>query len=337
MNIQFIIGNGFDLNLDMNTTYQHFYKYYRSIKSGIPLIEQLKIDIKNKSDNWSDLELALGQYTRNINDIREFDLIFDDLGAELAKFLKREEDDFKNKTIDREKFINDLVYPEIFLGRTDKENIKSFRRNFENINWNVDIVTFNYTRTIEEIVEEKQHLNKSIYKRGAYSVIFRGIEHIHGYLNKRMVMGVNDKSQIANKSFHTNIDILESLIKNNCNQIMKHAIDNDFKRKINSANLICIFGSSLGATDMMWWDLIGQRLLDDSCRLIIFDKCEEIDERAFHKYGRIERRIKSKFLNRTNLENHQKNLAKERIYVGLNTNIFNILIKNKVESEVLAG
>ena len=47
MNIVYIIGNGFDLNLDMKTRYTDFYEYYKSIKSDKSSIKQLKTEILN--------------------------------------------------------------------------------------------------------------------------------------------------------------------------------------------------------------------------------------------------------------------------------------------------
>ena len=62
MNILFLIGNGFDLNLGMKTNYNDFYKYYASKQSSSDLIQKLKKEIDGNIENWSDLELALGKY-----------------------------------------------------------------------------------------------------------------------------------------------------------------------------------------------------------------------------------------------------------------------------------
>jgi len=69
MNIVYLIGNGFDLNLGLQTKYQHFYDYYLTHSEGndSPHIKDLKDHIKNNRENWSDLEFALGDYLRMIN------------------------------------------------------------------------------------------------------------------------------------------------------------------------------------------------------------------------------------------------------------------------------
>jgi hypothetical protein len=94
MNILYLIGNGFDINLGMATRYRDFYKYYYSIKSPKPLIDKLKQEIDHNIDNWSDLEFALGNYTKELKDTKEFDIVFEDISAELAKYLEDIESKF---------------------------------------------------------------------------------------------------------------------------------------------------------------------------------------------------------------------------------------------------
>ncbi|SDD38363.1 Bacteriophage abortive infection AbiH [Algoriphagus faecimaris] len=60
MNIVYLIGNGFDLNLVLNTKYSDFYEYYKSSKTSNPKILEIKNEISANLQNWSDLELALG-------------------------------------------------------------------------------------------------------------------------------------------------------------------------------------------------------------------------------------------------------------------------------------
>jgi hypothetical protein len=81
-----------------------------------------------------------------------------------------------------------------------------------------------------------------------------------------MVLGVNDISQIDNIGFHKNQDIIETIIKDECNQAQKHTKEIWCKNQIKKANLICIFGSSIGDTDNIWWELVGEQLTRD-CNL----------------------------------------------------------------------
>ena len=325
MNVLFLIGNGFDLNLGMKTSYSDFYKYYKEVhKDSVP-IRKLKEEISRNFKNWSDLELELGRYTEKIESTQQFDEIFEDIGEELSKYLQHEEDQFDFSKVDKKKLHDFLSFPENSLPDADRIRITSLRDRWKSLPWYVRIVTFNYTRTLEKLLGDKTN-KLQIGSHHNSGIVLQGIEHIHGYANDRMVMGVNDISQIKNTAFHNNQDVIEALVKSSCNQATRHNKDILCKEQISSAHLICIYGSSLGDTDILWWELIGKRLTND-CNLIIFSKGEEINPRIAYKKGRIERAIKESFLNKTNLPEETKRKIEKNIIIGLNTDMFSIVNK----------
>ena len=63
MNITFLIGNGFDLNLGLNTGYKDFLKEYVRIKSNVYYLDKFKEDILENFDTWASAEEAFGKYT----------------------------------------------------------------------------------------------------------------------------------------------------------------------------------------------------------------------------------------------------------------------------------
>jgi len=300
MQILYIIGNGFDLNLGLKTSYNHFYQYYKTVESSNSNVQKLKENISKTYESWADLELELGNYTQNLKKTDELDEILFDIGEQLSKYLHLEEKKLEKYEIDQQKFFDYLSFPEKLFLPADKETLIELKQKWENHLWNLNIYTLNYTTVIEKILGDKQknvqlanHTNNAAIKLGE-------IKHIHGYLDNDMVIGVNDKSQIKNESFHDNQDILESIVKTECNRANRNNIDRQFTNKIKSANLICIFGSSIGDTDNKWWELIGERLNFD-CHLIIFSKGTEIPPRIRHMQARAERTIRNDFLNKTNL------------------------------------
>ncbi len=335
MNILFIIGNGFDLNLGMKTGYSNFNEHYLARKSKSSSVNKLKETISKDLKNWSDLELELGRYTDNFESQKEFEEVFEDIVENLAEYLQYEEEKIKTKEIDNSKILEYLSFPERSLLKADITKLNSFKNNWSSYHWNVNVVTFNYTQTLERLIGT-EYSNIEISKHDGSSIMLRGIEHIHGYLNNRMVMGVNDVSQITNKSFHNNQDVLEALVKSICNQVQKHTIDDLCKQQISSANLICIFGSSIGDTDNMWWDLIGQQLKRD-CKLIIFNRCEYIPNRKEYKIGAKERELKKMFLSKTILTEKEKENVTENIYIGINTDMFKLIEETPHSVEVRAS
>lgn len=323
MNTVFIIGNGFDINLGLKTSYKNFYEHYKTIEPKTELIKNLKEDISNGITDWSDLEIAFGKYTVKLEDIKQFDEVYEDIVDNLGDYLIEEENKLDFNKIDLGKFINNLTFPELPLTDEDIQELRNFKQDWKSVDWNINIITLNYTRIIEKIFENKIS-DRPIGSHHHNSVILKNLQHIHGYTDKRTILGVNDVSQVAKTDFHENEEVLEALIKTKCNRTQRHNVDRKCESYIVEANMICIFGSSLGETDNYWWQLVGEQL-KRGVRVIIFKKGQEIKERFGQKNARTRRQVKKVFLDKTNLTTEEKKEYENNIYVGVNTEMFNLL------------
>ena len=324
MNILYFIGNGFDINVGLKTRYSDFYEYYKSIDSKNELVANLKKNIAENIVNWSDLELAFGKYTANLNTLEDFDEVYDDIVDHLGDYLEKEEQKFNISNIDLKKFLSHLCTPEMHLAPGDIEEINEYRRGQGQTQSNINIITFNYTRTIERVLENQGMSTAIGTQTNGFPIVLKSIQHIHGYTDARTILGVNDISQVSQENFHTNREILDALIKPSCNHSQRHNVDKTCEKHVSKADFIYIFGSSLGDTDNHWWNLIGQQLRR-GIKLIIFSKGEEIKGRFGHKPIRTQRKIKKHFLDRTDLTEDEKQDFENNIYVGVNTGMFSIL------------
>jgi uncharacterized protein YihD (DUF1040 family) len=324
MNITYIIGNGFDLNLGLRTSYTNFYDYYNSLTTTKEKIKFLKESIAKDYQTWADLELGLGEYTTKLNNNSEFDEIFEDLTEQLAIYLEREQSSYDFTKIDKTKFFRDLCFPENYLRFEDLNIIKSYRDQWKAHHWSVRIITLNYTLSLENIVGNK-NLNFSIGETPfGKKISIRNIDHLHGYIDDRMIVGVNDVSQIKNEALRNEQEILEAFVKPTCNSSSKAGVDKFCKGHIANSDLICIFGSSLGDTDKIWWDLIGSQL-KKGIKLLIFTRGNEISKRWLYKKLRHDRDIKKYLLDKTTLTENEKEKVNENIFIALNTDMFSHL------------
>lgn len=324
MNVLYIIGNGFDLNLNLQTSYEHFFEYYKNQKNDNDIIIKLKENIKGKKKDWSDLELALGGYFKELDSEEEFDMIFDDIKFNLSQFLKVQESNFNIQDVDSPKFLRDLIYPEEYLLFTDQVNLRNYFGKWINIEVKINIATFNYTKILDDLFKEAINKNLLIQRHQNHKVKLGSILHIHGFVEKEMILGVNDDSQILNGEFLKNHYIKASFIKAEFNKTLKNGNNSDFSNKINNANLIIIFGSSLGDSDKIWWERIASRI-NDECKLIIFKKGPEILPLQEHKLFKYEDQIKNYFMEKASIIDEDKiYYLKERVFVGINTNMFNL-------------
>lgn len=323
MNVLFILGNGFDINLGLKTRYQDFYDVYSKNHNDNDAIMRLKKHIGENTDGyWSDLELALGKYTNEFNCTEDFDEVVDDIKASLSSYLEKVETDFGNSNVDVEKFLYDLVSFEEYLIPTDQDKILQFKGKFKDYNWHTEIVTFNYTNTVEKINDRlESDLIRHQYNSNLENTLSSNIIHIHGLVNDGMILGVNDLSQVSNNELHNNIDIEESIVKSKFNEACGEKFDLNFNEKVEEANIICAFGLSFGDSDRIWWVKIGERLRQ-GCILIIFDRKYDVSKLHKNKLARMRREIKNHFLTQTSLPEDVQNAISDRIYVGVNTNMF---------------
>jgi Bacteriophage abortive infection AbiH len=310
MNILYIIGNGFDLNLGLNTSYKDFYNYYLKQENDNDLVKNLKNQISGNYDNWSDMELGLGHYTENINNVNDFDIIYMDLVKNLAAYLQQEQRKFTDNIIEEKilKIGEDFKNPFQYLSSADRERIE-YKLNNEIVDngvVNIDFMVFNYTETVSKII----YLLNVINDKNEFGEIL----HIHGELDKHIILGVNDLSQLKNEELHNIVDIKEQIVKKDYNKGLAHNLDIKCQKKINNADIVCLFGSSVGDTDKIWWDQIGKQLELDGINLVIFTKDEEHPELVSIRNNRIKRKIQSRFI--------ESETILDSFHVGINTEIF---------------
>lgn len=326
MNITFLIGNGFDLNIGLKTRYIDFYNYYVKIETENKVIKTFKSEIKQNIENWSDLELALGKYTEFISNQLEFDTVFDDIREKLGEYLQKEENrilylfsDETHKTL-----FSDLLNPEKHLPKAENRTLSEFKNSFLNHNpWYINVITFNYSTAIDKIINDLKDDKSLMSIKKTNEIVINETLHIHGHTNKGMILGVNDVSQIKNTSFQQDENVVGAFVKPIYNKEQKHLIDEDCANLIKRSNLICLFGLSLGETDAMWWELIGWHLTHSECRIILFEIGEDYSGNDIHKRVRKIKNIRKKFLNKIKVENDSSNWE-NRIFIAYNTDIFNL-------------
>lgn len=324
MQIIHIIGNGFDLNLGLKTKYSDFFKYYTKENVGdSKVVAELKNRIKGDHKTWCELELALGRYTSNLKLEAQAEELILNLLDGLCDYLEKEQSLAKISKYDSEKFLSDLITPERYLTQREFDNVNTWLLKWKNnAQTHIQLLTFNYTETVEKIVSDEV-FNLEIGEKFGRPAILEGVEHIHGYLNDRTVFGVNDTEQIKNENFRQSQDFVELLVKPIHNKELGHTRDDFCIQKIYQANLITIFGSSIGETDKNWWNVIGRRIGED-CRLIIYHRGLTISPRNQILESREKRKIKKKFLTMTTLNEKERKNAEKYIDVAINTNMFDL-------------
>lgn len=322
MNITYILGNGFDLNIGLKTHYSDFYDYYVKVPSDDEDIKKFKKDIKgNNRYNWSDLESALGKYTKEISDVDVMCKILEDINNNLKDYIKGVEKSFiGNDDNIKTTLLNDLKTPEQFLLSKYKQNFLNFYNSRVESNAVINIISLNYTSTVEKMIIDHIPINNGLGFPNKY-VSIEKIYHLHHTISdETIILGVADEKQIENDSFKTDIRIKEYLIKSETNKMLGTRIDDICSGIIASTNVFVIYGVSLGETDNVLWNKIADSMnKNDTSMLIIFERNDKF--RGGLRLGSEERFVKEKFLKQVS-EDLQNESISNKITVSINSNIF---------------
>lgn len=346
MNIVYMLGNGFDINIGMDTRYSDFYQYYDNIESNNEKINNLKKSIKNyirkkengeelsnEEVNWADLELALGQYCKEFQNVEEFEEVYNDIVDNLGEYIENEENSYDFTLQDKTKLPRDLLTPHLFLTETDSELVANYLKG-KRESWHVHVCTFNYTRSIERILNYKTGQLGLGSNINNYASVLQDIQHIHGFSNSRMILGVNDESQINNAELLKNRYFKQDIIKSECNKAQKTLHVRKCENMINNAHIICLYGLSIGETDNIWWQKIADAMSRNGSKLLIFyHSTKNTSPRRSHKRQQVEDEVIESFLSKSNLSDEKKQAIRSNIYVSINSKIFNFKLKKLVQEK----
>ncbi|MFC4655329.1 bacteriophage abortive infection AbiH family protein [Rheinheimera marina] len=328
MQIAYLIGNGFDIALGLKTRYSDFYDYYITVESDSALVNRFKTDLAKgmqEADKWSDFELALGSYLENLSDNKEFDELTGDIRSQLSTYLKSIQNDFSSESNLKESrhiFLEHLFRPEEQLRGRSKENLRQFYSSINKRPIYYNVINFNYTNTIEQILGVTRFSNEYINMNHKVNVgnserVLNALYHVHGTVFEDMVLGVNDDEQINNLNFRENRDIRSEFIKAECNLAQDHGVELKCINLIKVADIICIFGSSLGKTDQIWWDLVAEQVRNRNCRLVVFDYQQDYSPLISSRRTRFKREVMYKIFG-----DNQPNDLSDKVLFDINSGLF---------------
>jgi hypothetical protein len=335
MNVLFMIGNGFDLNVGLKTSFKDFLPVYLKTENDDKRIKQFKKDIEHDGiETWAKFESRLGKYPSfTHNSISGDDLIFirDDFLAELGDYLKTEE-----KKSNCEDHIGEILrvfnesiahfYTE--LPSASLQKIKDIFSTYAHTAHTYNFITFNYTNVLDaciDILKKQPNALKHSCSAGTLKDKINDALHIHGTYSDSPILGVDNALQIKNDDISTNEYFTESLVKPEMNTELGNRNNEIGKNLIDNSTIICVFGMSIGESDKTWWKHLGKwLLLGEPRQLVLVDVEEDYDRSKTTKSIRIPGRIKEHFFEMAEIPSDKRKACKSRIHIGLNTDLFKI-------------
>lgn len=324
MNLTIIFGNGFDKNLGLNTTYPDFYKWLGENRNKEN--DEIYCNIKERPENWSDLELALGKYTFDNEIIPDkFEDSYGNLIEDLNEYLLLEQEKIGTE-FSIEDSITELFYSiEKNLVETGQNKNSQIIRRYLSQPTDVNFVTFNYTDTVEKTMGYKKFI---VNKDGNEVLVnLQNPIHVHGRLNSSMVLGVNDETQFKSEIFDN--DFPEFFVKNK--NLTDHVNSTELElalEVIDSSDIIFLFGVSLGDTDKVYWEKIAKWLLFGNKRTVLLYDYEtpmgSISKVVQRKMEKSWNATKDKFLKQSGLASDEQKRISKQIFPLYGNGFFNI-------------
>ncbi len=326
MNITFFIGNGFDLNLGLQTTYNDFVKIYIDIGTNNKVVSYFKSIISKDFNYWCNAEEAIGKITKQFKEdgfnAEDFSICHEDFCNNLSEYLTLQENQINYKT-NKEKISKTLA--ETFdqfiknFRTTERNNITTDMNAF-NPQRKYQFINFNYTNTLQKCINTLKESNTlSVYASNITRLI-----NVHGTLKEDMVFGVHDISQIAEPTLFEGYgyEYISQIIKNQTDEFNRQNTYSNAIDIINGSQLIYIYGMSNGITDTFWWKKICSWLKSNERYHLILHRYNAPKRNIIaRKYLTYERESREHFLQYCNYDQTTKDGLMNRIHID-DSNIF---------------
>lgn len=331
MNICYLLGNGFDLNLKLKTSYCSFLDYYLTTecidKAKKEDVDSLKTFIKSsgydQNSLWADCELGFAEYTRffsnsNIDKQRFLNGYYDFL-FHLSKYLEKQESLLKTYNMEpiKKEFLSTLTDFSFRLLPRDREIYNATIASNEDVH--IYIINFNYTQSLKQITEDiiysETPLGKIVGTKR--NMFLKRLLHVHGEVGESMILGANDASQLKNPAF------ADVLVKPTLNEYRKLNTAKNVDLMFESSKVFVVYGMSIGKTDQIWFDKISKQLANHKDKLLII--IGYMDNSVYKYPQEIHFKDESyiqKFLSLSSLNEEQKKAIRDRILVESNTTVF---------------
>lgn len=347
MKVTYLIGNGFDLNIGLKTSFLNFCNVYCNIRNhDKEAVKKFKTEICKTTSLWSDFESQMGKYAGKVEplgtmSIQDYFDCIEDFRNEMVAYLLKEERRinsfvFKNKcdTVCHRA----IEYPFQYMRPGPRIILQNYLSKYDAESIEYNFIIFCYTHIFDEFLSALGHnvvgdddngprhwtANDNMVLDKIGKVI-----HVHGELGNAILLGVNDEQQVNNPELKKNDEFQRNYIKPIANKLLGEQQDEISKRVIKESDIIFIYGMSIGQTDKIWWQTIMNWLSDeDKSRehfLIVFSYDDTLRRNSPLDNIRNQKQIENKLLSFTSDSvRAKKESITNHIFCSLNSDIFKL-------------
>ena len=325
MNITFLLGNGLDLNCGCKSSYQDIYQSYVQQPSYNKEIEEFKNDIIT----WGDFEMDMARFAGKFDNEEIVLTCIRDFKRYMDYFLLSENTRMKN-ILSGSALLSKEILSEIgqslrnfhqnCIPNVSKETERKFNEEFVYY----DFVSFNYTSFLDPIlIRVATDISRDSHGSIDAEPFYRkpSFIHLHGTLGGKEVLGVDNLEQFGQLKY--NINSLETFfVKPVCNALVDSDRIKQTEKAIMQADVICVFGMSLGDSDLTWRNkLLDWLQADKSHELFLYDyDCTKSKAYFDEEKLEVESDARKSFLKKCGFQADLQG----KIHMPIRANLFNI-------------
>lgn len=296
LDVLFLVGNGFDLSLGLDTSAKSFVsKFVKETLSkgagGDGAAFRLASTIESEGiEAWSDFECKIGEYAEAIAQDGQFDKP-EDRAEELARAKSAVDRVLAEHIAEEDERVTDefiAANAEACAGSVAcwlhslavEQRAKLLGPYHAPYQFEYSFVSFNYTSALERVLQVagSAGFNETCakcYAPGLPEATHRvkGLAYAHGTIGDMPICGVDAPDQVHDPDIREMPIVSQTMVKCDIQRMIANGMDIRALEKISNANVICVYGMSLGLTDGRWWRKVAQRLDEESrAALIIFSR-----------------------------------------------------------------
>lgn len=336
--ITYMVGNGFDLGCGLDSRFDDTYEIYVKDRSNDnKTINEFKDNIlryvlskaqkrTGQEINWSDFEMGMAKYAEELSSEADFVECVRDYSLFLVDYLQNEQnaffEHFNKSDLIAQKTWNSHIRNSVLryskgLNNNDIEILQNETNN--RTSCSINIINFNYTSIFETLLKNtiiKQQINR-------LPVNFDDTVHIHGSLQDNIVLGVDNIAQFEKLKYKLSEIGKLCFLKPELNDAFDKQRVAKANNIIQSSDLICVVGMSLGDSDLTWREAIASWLVDSEKHHLIYYDIELMRKKGLTAFDILmtEKRKKAEFLEKLTV----KEDISSQIHFPIGNLFFNII------------
>lgn len=284
-NVVIMVGNGFDLKAGLDTSPRSFIEsFVGRYGSNNPdswdepaarLCEAMRED---GIESWCDFERKLGEYSPSAavigNDAaRASDYVAAKaaLDGHLREHMLAQDVLVDDAFVSANAKVCGNSIANWITGLTDRDRDALLRSLDLPAELSYNILCFNYTSALERLLGPS--LGRSLEpERASYSSVrhrLNGFSYVHGTVIGAPVCGVDNPMQILDEALRSSPIVAETTVKSSIQAMMGSVQDLNAVAGLTGADVVLVFGMSLGVTDQRWWRIVCDSLKRSPSRRIV--------------------------------------------------------------------